>query len=217
MSTRNPQPSPAVFPVLTTSAEAQALADAKSRGFTQGHSAGYAAGMQLAGRAAEAERTRLDAEQAATAAAWDARMEAELKGLQLAAAALKNRTTPVLDDAEQALFRCALELAQALLGHELRDGETSAKAALSRARGLGGDEVPVGIRMNPADVATLGTAGHALPDGVSLLADPAISRGDAVADYPQGFLDARLETAVRRVAEVLFGDSLRADTAADAA
>ncbi|MFQ4148037.1 hypothetical protein AAGW05_04960 [Arthrobacter sp. LAPM80] len=208
MSTNNPPPIPAVFPVVSTSAQTQALAAAKASGFTQGHAAGYAAGLQLARGEAEVARTRQDADHAAMMAASAARNAAELNALRLAGAALIQRTAPVLADAEAALFSHALELAEALLGHELRDGETSARAALARACGKVGTEVPLSIHMNAADIAAL--AGTELPDGVVLAEDAAISRGDAVAEYPDGFLDARLASAVRRARDALLGDSLPA-------
>lgn len=213
MSTSNHAPVPAVFPVISTSAQTQALHAAKASGFTQGHVAGYAAGMHLAREEAQAARTMADAEHAAMMTAAEARHAAELNALRLAATALDQRTAPVLADAEMALFGHALELAEALLGQELSDGETSARAALARAFGLGGSEMPVSISMNAADVAFL--AGAAMPHGVALTADPSINRGDAVAQYPHGFLDARLAGAVRRAKNALLGDSLSAAVSTD--
>lgn len=206
MSTSNQSPVPAVFPVVATSAQTQALQAAKSAGYTQGHVAGYAAGLQLAREEALAARSRADAEHAAVVSTAQAHHRAELAALRLAATALTQRTAPVLADAEAALFSHALELAEALLGQELSSGERSARTALARACGERGNEVPVTISMNAADVACL--VGVALPAGVELTADPAINRGDAIAQYPHGFLDAGLASAVRRVKTALLGDSL---------
>lgn len=215
LSTRNTTPAnsaarPAVFPVVATPTQSQAHADAKTRGYTQGHAAGYAAGLQLAGHEATAARARHDAELAARVSALEARHAAEVASVRLAGAALVERTVPVLADSEQALFSCALELAEALLGHELRDGETSARAALARAYGTGEVEVPVAIRMNPADLAVLGRVTGILPETLTLVGDPALNRGDAVAEYPYGFVDARLDTAVARVRAALAGSSMPA-------
>lgn len=213
MSTDNPATSPAVFPVVPTSAQAVAHHDAKARGYTQGHSAGYAAGLQLAGLEAAAASARRDAEHADRVAALDARHAAEVAALQQAALALHARTVPVLADAEHALFSCAVDLAEALLGRELADGEASARAALDRASGQGSAEVPASIRMNPADLAALGGNRHGLPETVALVGDPSLNRGDAEADYPHGLLDARLGTAVDRVRVVLLGSALAPNTA----
>jgi flagellar assembly protein FliH len=42
-----------------------------------------------------------------------------------------------------------------------------------------------------------------VPDGVELVADPQLARGDAVAELADGYLDARLSTALARVRRVL--------------
>lgn len=213
---RNTAARPAVFPVVATATQSQAHEEAKTRGFTQGHAAGYAAGLQLAGRETAAARARNDAEHAGRLRELEALHAAEMESVRLAGAALVERTVPVLADAEKALFSHALELAEALLGHELRDGETSARAALARAYGTGEVEVPVAIRMNPADLATLGRVTGILPESLTLVGDPSLNRGDALADYPHGFVDARLGTAVARVRAALAGGSMPAHAAPDA-
>lgn len=205
----------AVFPLIPTQGQVQAHADAKASGFTQGHAAGYAAGLQLASRETAAARARQDTVHADRMCALEERHAAEIAALVLASTALVERTVPVLADAEQALFMCALDLAQSLLGHELRDGETSARAALARARGQGEGEIPVAIRMNPADLAVLNRDRHDLPASLTLIGDPTLNRGDAVAEYSHGYLDARLGTAVARARAALLGESMPARTALD--
>lgn len=218
LSTNNIPARPAVFPVVATAAQSHVHADAKSRGFTQGHAAGYAAGLQLAGREAAAARLQQDAAHEALVDELQARNAAQVAALRLAAAALAQRTAPVLADAEQALFSHALELAEALLGHELHDGESTARAALARALGGGSADVPVSIRMHPADLAELSGAtleAMGLPAAVQLAADSSLDRGDAVADYPHGFLDARLGTAVARVRTALLTGHMPAHAGSD--
>lgn len=203
LSTSQSAARPAVFPVIATPGQSQAHAEEKARGFTQGHAAGYAAGLRRASVETAAAHARNDNSHAERVQQLEARHAAEVAALHLAVAALAKRAAPVLDDAEQALFSCALDLAVALLGHELGDGDTSARAALARARGRDETESPLVIRMNPADVAVLDRSRDDLPASLTLLGDPGISRGDAVADYPHGFLDARLATAVERVRATL--------------
>jgi flagellar assembly protein FliH len=213
LSTRIPTSSPAVFPVIPTPAQAQIHADEKSRGFTQGHAAGYAAGLQLANQELAVDRARQDAGHAERASALEAVHAAEMAALRLAVAAVAERTVPVLADAERALFGGALDLAEALLGQELSDGETSARAALARAYEQGETEIPVAIRMNPADLATLRR--EDVPASLTVVGDPALNRGDAVAEYPYGFLDARLGTAVARAKAALLESSTLAPTPPD--
>lgn len=208
LSTNHSVPRPAVFPVVATSAQAHALQEAKSSGFTQGHAAGYVAGLQRAEQEAAAQAKQQNMEHEVLLATLETRQTEGLGALNLAIAALTNRTVPVLAHAEQALFGYALELAQALLGHELRDGETSARAALARACARAHTEIPVSIRMNPADIAALPNSDF--PDGVAIQNDASIGRGDAIAEYADGFLDARLATALDRARSALLGDFLPA-------
>ena len=208
MSTENSTAArPAVFPVVATTAQSYVQADAKARGFTQGHAAGYAPALARQNAAHEALLVTLQA-----------RHNEEVQALRMATAALEARTIPVLADAEEVLFSQALDLAEALLGQELRDRNISARSALARVRGRSGDEVPVSIRMHPADLAELTENGRDaldLPTSVQLVADRSLNRGDAMADYPNGFLDARLSTAVARTRAALMREILPAHTATD--
>jgi len=213
-----PGPQPAIFPVLATSAQSKIAEDAKARGYTQGHAAGYTAGLRRAAEDAAVERARMDAEHAAVLAENARRNAAEVAALHAASDALIRRTVPVLADSEHALLSAALELAEALLGREMNDGEASARSALARVTpsrdSMAADaEVPHTVRMHPADVAILAGLVPAPEDanGLAIVADPTLARGDAVADYPHGFLDARIGTALARARAALFGDSLPAE------
>lgn len=194
-------PSRVVFPTLR-----QVGAVSDRDGFVQGHAAGYAAGAKVA-----AEDHRLILER--RAAALDAEAEAvrlaltaATESFKAAAAALQRLNAATVQDAEQTLLHCSVDLAQALLGYELADGSRTAEAALNRA--LAGDE-PGGanrIRLHPADLQAL--AGHAAvaAAGVDLVADSTLNPGDAVAEYQHGWLDARLATALDRASAALLAD-----------
>ena len=210
-------PQPAVFPVLATRTQSKIQEDAKSRGHTQGHAAGYTAGLRRAAEDAAVERARMDAEHTAALAAVAARGAAELAALRAASDALIRRTVPVLVDSENTLLTAALELAEALLGREMNDGEASARAALARVAAAADGDVPHTVRMHPADVVILNglVPVPAETAGMTIVADPALARGDAMADYPHGLLDARLGTALARARAALFGDSLPEATGRD--
>jgi flagellar assembly protein FliH len=62
------------------------------------------------------------------------------------------------------------------------------------------------VRLHPDDVAALVAAGTALPDGVDLAGDASLARGDAVAQYADGVLDARLAAAFARAEAALRGE-----------
>ncbi len=181
-------------------------AAAENEGYVHGHSAGYTAGL----RAAEAEY-RKKAEQLDTV--FSARSEQQraesdriLAVLNSAVRALHARNAPVLSAAEDVLAAAAVELAEAVLGEELSDGEKSARSALERALSAAVPSEIVTVRMNPADLAVLGGTDMSNAE-VRLTADPSLAPGDAIAVLPDGFLDARIGTALARAKQALTGEN----------
>ena len=176
--------------------------DERSR--ARGHSAGYAAGLRAAAAEMDATAARLGAEHAASVRQGQARIDRVVAVLGAAAAALDERTIPVLRDAENTLVTTALDLAEAILGHELDDAERSARSALGRALHHSTDVSPHSVRLNPDDLAILDAAVLA-KSGVEFAADPSLARGDAITEFPDGYLDARIGTALARAKAVLLG------------
>ncbi|MSR99996.1 MULTISPECIES: FliH/SctL family protein [unclassified Arthrobacter] len=178
---------------------------AVERGRTQGHAAGYAAGMHAAAaetaRLREELRIRFDAE----TAALRARADHALQLLNNAEQSLAKLTVPVVAEVQDSLAAAALDLAEALLGRELANGETSARAALDRALSGVDTRLVHQVRMHPADLAVLGddVLNQA---GVVFTPDASLKRGDAVTEFPDGFLDATLGTALARAKAALLGD-----------
>ncbi|WP_426763984.1 hypothetical protein ACP3TD_16090 [Pseudarthrobacter sp. 1G09] len=216
--------------VLFPQVQAAAPFDAQDRGFTQGHAAGYAAGLRAA--AAQQERQALERQAEYDAALASARESSDraVALLAAAAAAFQQRFELVLQDAEAVLAAGTIDLAEAVLGYELHDGERTARAALRRALGTGrrtgesagnpggngnGLDVHPGqrtgpgvaaVRLNPTDLHILevtGAVNAARAAGVELVPDPAMDRGDAMARYPDGWLDARLGAALDRARAAL--------------
>ncbi|WP_183044497.1 FliH/SctL family protein [Pseudarthrobacter phenanthrenivorans] len=182
--------------------------ETRDDGYVHGHAAGYTAGL----RAAEAERVRRLEELEADFAARREQQQREARHLagllQSAVAALNAHTVPTIAAAEETLVAAAVELAEAILGYELADRSKAACAALDRAlSGSKGLDV-VAIRMNPEDLALLANAGMASDSGtaVELTPDPSLNPGDAVAELPQGFLDAKIGSALARVKNALTVD-----------
>ncbi|MBM6623483.1 hypothetical protein JTF08_17920 [Micrococcaceae bacterium RIT802] len=192
---------PAVFSAVgTTSTSGEATAAR-----TSGYAAGYAAGR----RAAEADVRDLRAEiQRRHHAAEIGRqrdLSAAVATLNAAAVALHRRVLPVIEDASQLLAESALDLAQAVLGTELLDTEHGARAALSRAlAGVDASTVHA-VRLHPEDLAALPT-GLDLDERVRLVPDPRLERGDAVTEFDDGYLDARIGEALARCRTALRGD-----------
>ncbi|MEN1977050.1 FliH/SctL family protein, partial [Cellulomonas sp. P4] len=114
----------------------------------------------------------------------------------------------------------ALELAAVVLGQEVADAPTAARAALRRLREQDPRREVHTVRLHPRDLATVRAALAApaatgdvpagdvlagLPDltGVELVADPALEPGDAVGELPDGYLDARIGAALDRARAAL--------------
>jgi flagellar assembly protein FliH len=182
------------YPALR-SAAAETLDDSAR---IAGHAAGYTAGLREAEARVAARIAELEAETAASISHGLARLDLAVAVLNSAATALDARTVPVLESAHGALAEGALQIAETVIGSALADAGAAARSALHRAL----DSVDVGlvrtVRLNPADLGALP------PDvleasGVTLTADPTLARGDAVTEFPDGYLDARIGTAVARV------------------
>lgn len=197
---------PASLPTAATSAREQTTT---ARGYTAGYAAGWASGSRAAAQAGAVEQRRRDEDAAAAASAQAVRLEAAVAALAQSASAARARTAPVIEEAVATLARGAVELAEAVLGFELADGETSARVALTRALTLSGDVELVRVRMNPEDLAHLRSAlerhptGLDLPPGVDLVADESLAPGEAISELDEGYLDARISTAVSRAREAL--------------
>lgn len=181
--------------------------DTRNDGYVHGHAAGYTAGL----RAAEAERLRRLEELEADYAARRDMLQREARHLAAllhsAAADLNARTLPTVAAAEETLVAAAVELAEAILGYELAERSKAARAALDRALSGSKGLDTVTIRMNPQDLVALNSVDmNGVDTGdirVALAADPSLDPGDAVAELPQGFLDAKISTALARVKEAL--------------
>ena len=171
-------------------------------GRAQGFAAGWAEGRR--GSRAETEDTHaeqvraleeqgrriLAAQQAATAA-----LEQAHSRVEASTHALHERLS------DQAV-ELALQIAEAVLGRELLAVDDPAADAVRRALTSVPVDVQVTVRLHPADRAGLDPsvlAGRT----VTVVADPSLSRGDALVETESGTVDAGVGTALARVREVL--------------
>jgi flagellar assembly protein FliH len=188
------------FPTISSTAQS----DREDRARAVGHAAGYAAGLRAAEADVAARVAALEAEHAAELVHGRARTDRAIAILDAAAAALDARTVPVLVGAHAIIAESALQLAEAVLASELGDAGSAARSAMQRA--LAGVDVALVrvVRMNPVDIQTLQSL-DLLPAGVDLAADSSLSRGDAVTEFPDGYLDARISTALSRARAAIEG------------
>lgn len=169
-----------------------------------GYATGYAQGIRAAEAVARTQREDLARAAAQADAARAAEHAEAVRALGAAAAALHARTVPVLEAASTILVESALLLAEKIIGKELSNDRFGAKAALDRAM-AGIDETTVRqVRVNPQDLALL-ELDKVPGTGIALVADPVLARGDALTAFDEGFLDARISTALERACAALRG------------
>lgn len=163
----------------------------------RGYAAGYAAGRRTAEADDRALRTNLQHQYEVAEAGRGRATTAAVATLNAAATSLRNGTLAVVEDASGLLAESALELAEAVLGIELLDGEHGARAAIVRALAGVTPETVHRVRMHPQDLDAL-PPGLAVGEGVRLVPDHRLDRGDAITEFDDGFLDARLREALQR-------------------
>lgn len=187
------------------------LEGARAEARATGYAAGWAQGREEGRRAAEAQAQELTAAAALAESARAAEAGRALGALAQAAALLEQRTAPPAAELEDLIVDAAFRLAEEILGREVAHTPEPGRDALARALGLAPAGLPVTVRLNPADHATLVAAldpagtGVLEVDGrtVTLVTDPNLKAGDATADSEATAIDARLETAVQRAKEAL--------------
>jgi flagellar assembly protein FliH len=179
------------------------LAQARAAANAAGYAAGWAHGMRMAEQraAAAAERSRAEAEQAH--ADQRAAVARGLAALHAAADALERQAVPGAEQLEALLLEAGHGIAEALVGHALRDDETRAPAALARVLALAPAGEPVTVRLSPADHAIV--AAHFVPAdrAVTIVADPELEPGDAVAVSGATEVESRIRAGLHRIREAL--------------
>ena len=171
------------------------------RAAVRGHAAGYAAGRKQVEQEFEALREAIELDGTRRAQQGSAEVQSALDALARSAAEFRQRELPVLRAVESAIANAAIELAEAIIGHELSATDDSARAAVERAVHEAGS-IGNAIRLNPQDVAVI-AAGGGLGNGLDLVADPSICRGDAVVDVANGSIDATISSSLARVKAAL--------------
>ncbi|MFL6142451.1 MAG: FliH/SctL family protein [Labedaea sp.] len=174
----------------------------------EGYAMGWAQGMREARDVTVAARQRAELELVRMLRERDAEIGRGLRAVAAAAGEVRTTTVQRSEDIADFIMTAAVDLAEAILGATVSADVTSAATtALARALAefpMGGQAVTV--RLNPEDHATLTASGVAeLTAGrdVTLVADPRLARGDAVAENPITTVDATLSNALERVRQEL--------------
>ncbi|MET4061651.1 flagellar assembly protein FliH [Arthrobacter sp. UYP6] len=198
------EPAPAYSRMTYPALEDLSVPRGNAQEQARGHASGYAAGLRAAAAETELLRARLVADHEAALAAGRDEIRRAVDALNRAVRSLEQSVLPAAATIQEDLEAAAIELAEALLGQELDDSETSARAALARALvNVPRTEVRA-VRLHPSDLAALDLETISAAD-VRLKADPSLNPGDAITDFTHGYLDATLASAVARARSALAG------------
>ena len=193
--------SPVLFPRLDGRADGAEHARARMRGYAEGHAEGFRTGL------AEAESAQrvAAAEQEARDAAAAREVETAVSALHAAARSLTERERELTAAGREEVLRCAIDLAELIVGAELSDAGASAATAARRALAAADPAELRELRLHPDDLHTLQTAETPLT-AFALVGDDTLQRGDAVATLAHGHIDARIGSALDRARRALAED-----------
>lgn len=190
--------------------------EAERQARAQGYAAGYAAGARAAAHEGDVLREQLHAQAVAERRDRDDRLSAAVLALDAAIAAADARITPVLQESRTTLYALAFDLASTIIGVEISQTSTETPVrngalwALERVLAEPIDAPEFTVRMHPMDVAALQAHWDKVVEQLGetamrmhLMADYSLQSGDAIADLPHGFLDARLSSALERARTTL--------------
>jgi flagellar assembly protein FliH len=173
--------------------------------YAKARAAGYAAGWSQGAQAAqESIRREVDEHRAQLTAALDAerhRLSAATQALQDAADQMRRINVPAVEQHVETVLSAALQLAAAVLTHEPLASTSPGTDAIHRAMAAAPELNAARIRLSTQDAATLRDAD--LPQGVTVVADPALQPGDSVVEHATGTVEVLLETALQRARAVL--------------
>jgi flagellar assembly protein FliH len=201
------------FDLLTPSSIPSDYLDlTRSSAAAVGYARGWAQGVHDARQAmaaldAEALKSAAEARQDAQAA-----LRSVLETLCAAAGQLESATGEAAQLAEDTIVRAAVDLAEGLLGRELRDVDAATQNALARALRLAPEDRPLTVWLNAEVYAGLAADGlqellrsvaEASGRSVTFEPDATLAIGDAVTRSGASTIDARLSEGLRRVRERL--------------
>jgi flagellar assembly protein FliH len=171
--------------------DAGQLRSIKDQAEADGYQAGYHAGVEAA---------RVEAQTAA---------EHTRNEVRCALGALTSATTRATGELQReqrrleiAACHLAFDMAEAVLARELVLATNPGRDAVVRALAEIPADEHVTVRLHPADAALLGQP-DVLPKGTTVVSDPSVGRGSCLLDLGAATVDARIETALQRIRQVL--------------
>jgi len=175
---------------------------ARAAAQAQGYATGWAEGRQAADERARTELAALLAEHARRERDREAEHRAAMETLRATTERVRAVTSMLAARIERQATGLAFELTGTILGRELALAADPGADAVRRALKLLPGEGLIHVRMNPDDLRDTDLSAMEAQD-VTLVADPALDRGDVVVTADDHVVDGRVEAALSRVREVL--------------
>lgn len=175
---------------------------ARAAARAEGYAAGWAEGRRVAAASAARETADRRAELEEMRAVAVERQDLLLAAMGVAVDRAERELLDRQDDLAVAAVDLALDLVETFLGRELELAGTPGLDAVRRAVAPVESDVRIVVRLHPDDLATLHPDAEVDPR-VTLLADPALTRGDAVAETDDRIVDATVGAALARVRAVV--------------
>lgn len=175
----------------------ETVQNAIDSGYREGWNQGFDEARAAVDQAFDAERQTWRNEQ-------ERRLTSALTALSIAASEFQRRRAFELTVLEDAVAAAAFDLACALLGRELELTASPGRDAVARALSLAPAAENLALRLNPADMETLGDIEDLLIGRqCTLVPDPSIESGGCLLDAKDCHVDARLSTAVARARQAM--------------
>ncbi len=181
---------------LSRVAEIEMLDEDRSEAIRQGYELGYAEGLAKAAR--EALAARAEAEK---------RAQTAFSALTSAVFSVQEADNALRAEISTTVPKLVFALLEQLLARESELATNPGREAIIRAIGLDDGIQPVVIRMNPADIETVGEiTDMSLGRDICIVADSSVEPGGALAEIGRSTVDAQLGSALDRVKRVLLGE-----------
>lgn len=175
---------------------AETREEAREAGFAQGREEGQALGLKEAQSQAEREMNRIQAES-------DAELDNLRGAIEAMTSALEEHMAALVEGTPVNTVNLALEIAEAVLGHEVAATDDPGAEAIARCLDLAPATGDFNAHLHPDDLAVLGDVPGLEGRSLTLTPDSSLQRGDAIVKIGEATIDARLSESLRRVGEAL--------------
>lgn len=180
-------------------------AEARSAAQAQGYAVGWAQGRRAAEAAAAVDAADMAREAAARAAADDAARadehRAALRALADATAEVRALVGVLTERVEAQATTLAWELTATLVRHEVSVATDA--DVVRRVLGLAPEGSVATVRLHPSVASSAPADEELRAAGLTVVADPTLSRADALLECDGSVADLRIDEALERVRQVL--------------